>query len=179
MVRSSFFYLILAASLLGAGLLQTQEISVNQLVLKADLVLVLVIALTLVRGLREGLLWAFGGGLLLDFLQPAVMLGGSGLLGVSSLLLIAVALAASLGQNNIFEANLIMPLATTAFATLLYRLLLLAFVNLSFLISNPTAALLRQVLPSVVINTLLAPLFYSLIGWLSRRLAPQLPSEWQ
>lgn len=179
MVRSSFFYLIVAVAVFVGGLLQTQPLVINNWGLKGDFVLVLVVALTLVRGLREGLVWAFVGGLYLDFLQSSATAGGSGLLGVNSLLLLIVALAASLGQNNVFEANLIMPLATTAVATVVYRLILLAVVNLTYMQESFTTALVRQILPSLIINTLLAPLLYSLIGWLSRRFSPQLPSEWQ
>jgi rod shape-determining protein MreD len=168
-------YILFAAMMFLGALAQTSfPVTVSQLELRADFVLLLVVAITLVRGLREGLAWAFLGGLLLGVLAPHTLpLGGY------SLLLIIVAVVASLSQNNLFESNLIMPLAIVAIASGTFRLLLLLATEGAALSSAPGAMLLRLLLPEVIIDVILAPLVYTLVSWLDGRLGQRLPVEWQ
>jgi rod shape-determining protein MreD len=168
-------YLIFATFMFLSGLVQTSfPVTVAQLEFRADLVLLLVVAITLVRGLREGLIWAFIGGLLLGVLAPYTLP-----LGSYSLLLIVVAVLASLSQNNLFESNLIMPLAIVAIASAAFRVLLLLVTEGPTLRSDPGAVLLRLALPEIIIDVILAPLVYTLISWLDGRLGQKLPVEWQ
>jgi hypothetical protein len=41
------------------------------------------------------------------------------------------------------------------------------------------ASLIQVALPAAIINTVLMPFFYTLLGWLGDRLQPKLPEEWQ
>jgi rod shape-determining protein MreD len=168
-------YLLFAAFMFLSGLIQTSfPVTINQLELRADLVLLLVVAITLVRGLREGLVWAFLGGVLLGILAPHSLP-----LGSYSLLLIIVAVLASLSQNNLFESNLIMPLAIVAIASAAFRILLLLATEGAAFRADPGTMLLRLALPEIVIDVILAPLVYTLISWLDGRLGQKLPVEWQ
>ncbi len=170
-----FIYLIIAAMMFLSGLMQTSfPVTVSQLELRADFVLLLVVAITLVRGLREGLVWAFLGGVLLGVLAPHTLP-----LGSYSLLLIVVAVVASLSQNNLFESSLIMPLAIVAIASITFRILLLLATQGAILRSDPGPVLLRLALPALIIDVVLAPLIYALISWLDGRLGRRLPMEWQ
>ncbi len=167
-------YLILAVLMFFAALVQVSfPVTVNQLDLRADLVLLLVVAIVLVRGLREGLVWAFIGGLLLNILAPNVLP-----LGSFSLLLLIVAVLASLSQSNLFESSLIMPLAIVAIASASFRILVLLATEGAALRAAPGTVLLRLALPEVVIDVVLAPLVYTFVSWLERRLH-RLPAEWQ
>lgn len=168
-------YLIFAAFMFLGALVQTSfPVTVSQLELRADFVLLLVVAITLVRGLREGLVWAFLGGALLGVLAPHTLP-----LGSYSLLLLTVAVVASLSQNNLFESNLIMPLAIVAIASITFRLLLLLATEGAALRNDPGPMLLRLLLPEVIIDVILAPLVYTLVSWLDGRLGQRLPVEWQ
>src|SRR5262245_48760407 len=72
--------------------------------LRPDLLVLLVVAITLVEGVQEGLIWGFCGGLLLDVLSPATRLG------TNALCLILVALLASFGLAIPIRASALMPL---------------------------------------------------------------------
>lgn len=168
-------YLIVAILMFLSAMVQSSlPVTVNALELHADFVLLLVVAVTLVRGLREGLIWAFIGGLLLGVLSPYLLP-----LGSLSLMLIAVAVLTSLVQNNTFESNLIMPLVIVALSSATFRLILLLVSEATALRANLGQTMLRLVLPAVVIDIILAPLLYTLIAWLDRRLGRKLPVEWQ
>jgi rod shape-determining protein MreD len=168
-------YAIFAILMFLSGLIQTSfPVTVNQLEFRADLVLLLVVAITLVRGLREGIVWAFLGGLLLGILSPYVLP-----LGSYSLMLIVVAVLASLSQSNLFESNLIMPLAIGAIASIVFRIILLLATEGAAFRTAPLSILLRLALPEIIIDVILAPLVYTLVSALDRRLGQQLPVEWQ
>nr|WP_290667006.1 rod shape-determining protein MreD [Ardenticatena sp.] len=86
-----------------------------------DLVLLIVVAWSLLRGTREGVILAFLGGFFLDLLSAAPF-------GVFTMPLLLVAFITGLGEVNILRSTFILPLLVGFLATLLYYML--AFVML-------------------------------------------------
>lgn len=78
-----------------------------------DIVLIVVVDWGILRGMDEGVLWAFMGGLLLDFFSGYP-------LGTNTVSLALVASLVSLGQGTFIRTHALLPLATVALATLLY-----------------------------------------------------------
>lgn len=110
-----------------------------------DLVLIAVIGWTLLRGSREGVLWAIIGGLALDLLS-------SGPFGVMTIALVVTSLMSRLGYGRVFGSYLTIPLALTFPLSLVYYLtctLLLSVLNapLTFI-----PALTNTILPASVLN---------------------------
>lgn len=138
--------------------------------LKPDLVVMLVISWGLLRGVKEGLLWAFIGGLALDLLSATP-------LGFSALLLTLLILLTSLGQKSVYRANILFPLAIIFLATLGYNLTLLFAWQL---LGRPALwweSLREVLLPTALLNILVMFPLYPLLYWLHRRIGPE-RMEW-
>ncbi|MGA7729956.1 MAG: rod shape-determining protein MreD [Chloroflexia bacterium] len=137
------------------------------------LVLLLVVAVCLVESLHDAVIWGFVGGLILDLMTaPSLPIGSN------ALLLVLVALLASLGQADPFRTLVVVPLATVFGATIFYNfmLMLLHFVsgrNVPFLDN-----FLRVAIPAAILNTILMPVAYSAMLWLSERLGRRMRVEW-
>lgn len=138
-----------------------------------NLVLLLVVAVCLVESLHDAVIWGFIGGLMLDFMTaPALPIGSN------ALILVLVALLASLGQADPFRTLVVVPLATVFMATLFYNvmLMLVHFVsghNVPFFDS-----FLRVAVPGAIMNTILVPVAYSAMLWLSERIGRRMRVEW-
>jgi rod shape-determining protein MreD len=129
--------------------------------IKPDLMLIVVVSWSLLRGGREGIVWAFLGGLWLDLLA-------GGPLGVSALALMAVSLACSIGALNIFRSHLLLPLLTILWGTVVFGLVYLSLLqSLGYTVAW-LDALRRVTLPSMILNALVMPLLYAPLDWLSR-----------
>jgi len=140
---------------------------------RPQLLVLLVVAVCLAESLYDAVIWAFMGGLMLD-----LMGGGILPLGSNALILVLIALLASLGQANPFHNRLFVPLVTVFAATFFYHVLVMA---LATALGNQTAFLdnvLRVALPGAAINTVLMPAAYSLMLWLSERLGRRVRVEW-
>ncbi len=134
--------------------------------LKPDLVVMLVISWGLLRGVQEGLLWAFIGGLALDLLSATP-------LGLSALILTLLTLLTSLGQNSIYRTSILFPLAVIFLATFGYNLALLLGWQL---LGRPALwgeTFLEVLLPTGLLNTLVMLPLYPLLSWLHRRTGPE------
>jgi rod shape-determining protein MreD len=132
-----------------------------------DLVALIVVAWSLLNREREGLYWAFVGGLALDLFSGAP-------LGTASLALLPVAFVASLSEQQVFRYNVALPLAIMAAGGLAYHVLYLAL--LRFLMGHPVTwseSLLYVTLPSVFLDVVLIIPFFRLLGPLHDRLHPR------
>ncbi len=137
------------------------------------LVLLLVVAICLVESLHDAIIWGFVGGLILDLMtSPALPLGSN------ALLLVLVALLASLGQADPFRTLVVVPLATVFGATIFYNIMLM----LLHLISGESVPFfdnfLRVALPAAIMNAILMPVAYSAMLWLSERIGRRMRVEW-
>jgi rod shape-determining protein MreD len=140
---------------------------------RPQLLVLLVVAVCLAESLYDAVIWAFMGGLMLDLMSgPALPVGSN------ALLLVLVALLASLGQANPFQSRVFIPLLTAFATTIFYQILLMA---LSTALGNNVAIidnLWRMVLPSAILNAILMPVAYSAMLWLSERVGRRVPVEW-
>lgn len=131
-----------------------------------DLVLLLVIGWTILRGLEEGVVWSLIGGISLDFLSGAPF-------GVFSLTLLLVAVTTSLFHGRLFGSSIVIPLVLTFPLSLLFNGAALFF--LSFL-GHPVAwtpAFYVILLPNAIFNTGVMLLVFSMLYLLNRWLNPQ------
>jgi rod shape-determining protein MreD len=124
--------------------------------------LLAVLSWSLLRGGKEGLLWAFGGGMLLDVLSGAP-------LGSSSLSLLLVSFLSSQGEVTIFGSTLSLPLVVGFVGSLLHDSVFLSMLHLmGWSVDWPTS-LFRLLLPAATLNTLFMPVMYVLMRWLHQR----------
>jgi rod shape-determining protein MreD len=141
--------------------------------LRPNLLVLMVVAITLLQGVREGVLWGFGGGLLFDLFSPITPPG------TNALCLVLIALLSSLGLAIPLRVNLVMPLIMVGVSTIFYFLLLMTIRTLLGVPLDWGASLIAVALPAAAINAVLMPFFYTLLGWLGDRFQPRLPEEWQ
>ena len=131
-----------------------------------DLTLVIVIGWTILRGLREGLIWALIGGLSLDFLSGAPF----GLFTLSTLI---VTLVTSLFHGRLFGSSIILPLSLTFPLSLLFNSVALLLLNLLGrpIIWNDVFSYL--LVPVAIFNTATMLCAFPLLYLLNRWLNPQ------
>ena len=126
-----------------------------------DLTLVIVVAWTLLRGVRSALIWALVAGVWLD-----LIFGGP--FGMYTLGLVAATLVAGLGGKTIFRSHLLLAIGMVAAATVvqnLIQLLLLWLTGATFVLQD---ALLRLTLPEVAYNMIAMVIVYPLLAWVNR-----------
>ncbi|MEA3337275.1 MAG: rod shape-determining protein MreD [Chloroflexota bacterium] len=155
------FYLLLIV--LGvAALLQVSflpPLAINGV--SANLMLVLVVGWTLLRGLREGVVWAVIGGLWLDLLS-------GGPFGLHTLGLLIAAYIASLGGGTIYRGNIFLPFIMIAITTLAQNAIQLLILWLTGAAQSVPDALLRLIFPQIGLNLLLMLILYPILARISR-----------
>jgi rod shape-determining protein MreD len=126
-----------------------------------NLMLLVVLLWSLVRGVDEGLLWAFLGGLIVD------VLSGGPLAGTAIALLAAAYLAGqSLGEQ--LGSQALRSMILTVLGTATYHLALLIVLDWTGHKIDWAFSLTRVAGPSVVLNGLLAPFVLQPLNWLER-----------
>lgn len=138
---------------------------------KPDLMLLVVISWSLLRGAREGIIWGFIGGLCLDLFSAAPF-------GLSALALLIVSFLSGLGEATVFRTHIILPLATVFFASLIYDFIFLLVLNV---LGQPVVWLdsfIRLALPASLLNVLLMPLVYPAMRWLHHKIGQQKEIDW-
>lgn len=129
---------------------------------RPDLVLLLVLAWTMVRGTTEGAVGAMVGGLALDIFSPLP-------LGTHALALLMVIVPVGWLGAPFYRGNLVFPIGGAFLATVLYNVLLLA---LSRLLGHDilwSGLLWRVVLPMALIEATLMPIIYWVLDRIDRR----------
>ena len=133
---------------------------------KPDLVLLMVLCWSLLRGSKEGLIWALIGGIGLDLVSGAPF-------GTSSAILVALSLLAGVGELSVFRTHIVLPLIVTLIATLIYGLLFLLLLHVRGYSITWADSLTKVILPSTLYNVLLSPFVYKALYWLHRRTGPE------
>lgn len=129
---------------------------------RPDLMLLVVIAWSLLRGARVGVVWAIGGGLLLDLLS-------GGPFGTLTVALALASLVAGLGELNVFHGSPWLPLLASAVATVIYDLSQFLVLRLLGHSIAWGSGLLQVLAPSLVVNALATyPIFWA-ARWLHHR----------
>lgn len=133
---------------------------------KPDLVLLVVISWSLLRGAKEGVIWALVGGIGLDLLSGAPF-------GTSTVALLVLSLLAGMGELSVFRTHIALPLIATLLATLAYDLFFLLLLHMRGYSIAWADSLIKVVLPSTLLNVLLAPFIYKALYWLHRKTGPE------
>ncbi|MGD8623900.1 MAG: rod shape-determining protein MreD [Anaerolineae bacterium] len=128
----------------------------------ADLPVLIVASWGLLQGARDGIVWGFVAGLVVDLLSGAPF-------GAGTFALMAAGFVSGLGEATVFRTHIALPLVAMFLATLIYNLVFMLILQI---MGKPVAwfeSLWRIVLPSAVLNTLLMPLVYGTLRLLHRR----------
>jgi rod shape-determining protein MreD len=119
----------------------------------ADLLLVLVVCLSLIRGVTTAFLWGFAGGLAIDVISGMP-------LGTSSLALMAVCFLAGLGTGQVFSSSLLLPVVMIALATPLHGWIILLTRQIEGHSIDWVGSTVHIIAPELLLNTLLILLLY-------------------
>ena len=149
--------------LTGVALIQTVLLSrVALWGARPDLMMLVVLVWSVVRGVREGLVWGFIGGLIVD-----VFSGGP--LGASTLALLSVALLAGQPWARGIGSTVIRLILLALVAVAAYHLVLLIILGWTGYAVGFGRALLRVVAPSALLNAIMTPFVHRPLYWLERR----------
>ncbi len=148
--------------LTGVALVQSTLLSrVDVLGGRPNLMLLVVLVWTVVRGIDEGLVWAFVGGLILDLLS-------GGPLASMALALLAAAYLAGQSLGEEMGLQMVRLIILTVLGSMVYHLVLLFVLDWSGRTVDWGFSLLRVAGPSVLLNGILAPFVLPLLTWLER-----------
>jgi rod shape-determining protein MreD len=131
-----------------------------------NLILLVVISWSLLRGAREGIVWGFIGGLALDFLSGAT-------LGNCAFTLTLVAYFASLGQFTIYRTSPVFPSVIALTTSIIHDCVFLAVFYMTGHAVAWYDTLLQIAMPTALLSALLMPLVHRALAWLHRRTMPE------
>ena len=152
---------VLALSLILFAFMQATVFPNSELIgIFPDVTLVIILVWSAVRGVRDGMIWAFLVGILLDTLALDP-------LGGNALALLPVVLLGALSGRAFFQSNLIVPILACVLATFLHALVLL-LVRSAGGTSISFGPLLRIIMLQTILNVMIVPPIY-LIGSLAQR----------
>lgn len=158
MARFVFALLLVVAALGQATILP----ALGPVGVVPNLVLVLLLVWSAIRGVVEGLLWVFAVGLLLDLLALDAV-------GTNGLALLVVALAAGPARRRFFHSGMVFPLLLAILTTVGHALALtLLRAAGDGWAMPPAAAVARLALLQALLNALLVPLLYVVAGRMNR-----------
>jgi rod shape-determining protein MreD len=133
---------------------------------RLNLMLLVVVAWSLLRGPREGIVWGFIGGLALDFLSGAPI-------GSSALALTLVGYLASLGQLTLYRTSPLFPSAVALVATIIHHSVLMIVLTTTGHSTAWQGVLLGVTMPTALLGSLVMPLVYRTLIWLHRKTLPE------
>jgi rod shape-determining protein MreD len=137
---------------------------VGPLAVLPDLALVLLLVWSAMRGIPEGLFWAFGIGLLIDViaLDP---------FGANALALIFVAVLGGLARRRLFHSNLVVPIVVAGIATFVHAFILL-IIRGGESGGLPLSSIMHIVLLQALLNAIIVPPLYLIAGLMDRWMEP-------
>ncbi len=131
-----------------------------------DALLAVVVAWGLLQGIGAGIAWSFAGGLLFDLVAGLP-------LGTSSLALMTVCFLTGLGETNLFQGNIFLPVIVIVLATPLHAGMVLLTEQLRHLYVDWAGVALRVVLPETVLNIVTVVLLYPALRWLAGKVGAE------
>ncbi|MEA2582323.1 MAG: rod shape-determining protein MreD [Thermomicrobiales bacterium] len=157
--------MVFALLLLFAALVQATVLpSMNVIAVLPDTTLVLLLVWCALRGMPEGLIWAFGLGLLLDVISLDPF-------GANGLGLLGVAVLGGLARRRFFHSNLIVPIVVAVAATFVHAFVLL-LIRSAEGSGLPLAAVMRVVFLQALLNSIFVPPLYLIAGMMDRWMVP-------
>jgi rod shape-determining protein MreD len=157
MTRPIFGLMLVFAALLQTALLPRWQL----LAVTPGVVVVLLLGWSAYRGVPEGLAWVFAAGFLLDIL-------GLDRLGANALALLPVALIGGLSRGRFFHSALVFPMVLAMAATFLYVGTLLGLRGILGEGGDPIQVVGRVTLLQALLNALMVPPIFGILGWLQR-----------
>lgn len=157
MTRSMFALFLIVAAVAQATLLPV----LGPVAVLPNLVLVLVLVRTARRGMIDGLFWIVLSGLVLDTvaLDP---------LGTNGLALLPVVLVGGVGQRRWFISGPAFPMLLAISATFAYALALVGVRMVAGEGTAPLSTVMRTTTLQALLNAVLVPPLYGLVGLLAR-----------
>ena len=137
----------------------------NPISFQPNVALVMILVWSALRGLPEGLTWAFALGLLFDVLSVDP-------LGTNALALLPVVLLAGASRRRFFQSSLIFPMALAVVATVVHGVVLLLLRG-GAADAIPLSTLLRFILLQAVLNSIFVPPLYLVAAAMNRRISLQ------
>ena len=159
MARLFFAILLLAATVIQALILP--DLLTVRII--PNLVLVLLLSWSALRGLGEGALWAFAAGILFDAMSLDPM-------GTNALAFLAVCVLGTWAGRRFFQASIFLPIPITFFATWVFSLFVL-IIRATETGGAPLSALGPLILLQALLNSLLVLLVYPVTRLLNRSVA--------
>jgi len=158
MARALFALLLVTAALAQATILP----ALGPIAVLPNVVLVLLLVRSALRGVAEGLAWVFGIGVLIDLLAMDP-------LGSNGLALLPAALLAGPARRRFFHSGMVFPLLLAMLATVAHATVLTVLRGIddggAML---PAAAVARLTFLQALLNALLVPPLYVVAGWMDR-----------
>jgi rod shape-determining protein MreD len=149
--------------LTSVALIQTVLLSrINLWGARPELMLLVVLIWAVVRGVDEGLVWGFIGGLIVDLLSGAPM-------GATVLALLSVVFLAGQPWGQGLSSQVAQLLLPALVGVVVYHLVLLLVLAWTGHAVDWGFALLRVAGPSALLNMMLAPFIRQPLAWLERR----------
>jgi rod shape-determining protein MreD len=175
-------FVAIPSAVLMAVLQSTVTARLDLFGVSPDLVLLLVVSWTLLRGIQEGVVVALAGGMVLDALSGAPFgLGAAALLVASVLAGLGggAALHTSLSLGNGLLDTLAVRLLTVVLVTWFYYGFVAFFLRLSGEVMSAGLALGQIILPTAFLNVLCMLPIYGLVRLVVTRSQTEEPMEWQ
>ena len=164
-------YYFLAVLMLLGGLAQSAMIPHIQVAgVYPDLMLILVVSWSLLRGLREGFIVALMAGLILDMLSGAPF-------GLFTISLACASVLSGLSVMSPVRSQAAMAMVAVVLSTLCYYAISLFMLYMGGRPVPWLETLVRVVLPSTVMNLAVAVLVFPFVRWLHRKTI-QREMEW-
>jgi rod shape-determining protein MreD len=133
-----------------------------------DLVLAVVVCWALIRGPSDGALWGFLAGIATDLLSGAPF-------GMHTFVMTVMGIVAGLGADVIPSEHAMLLPGVAMLCTVLQQAVYVLMLRGAGWPIDWSKVLVPVVIPSAVLNLILALLLYPLVGRLHRRLAPEEP----
>ena len=137
---------------------------------KPNLVLVLVAGWSLLRGAKEGALWALVGGIVCDFLSGAPF-------GLCTFSLLAVSILSGVPSLRAFHSAWLLPILMAAASALVYDGVSLLSLHLQRWPVSWWNCLVYVTLPGAAFTALLAPFVFGFLRSVNRRAVSLSPAE--
>ena len=133
--------------------------------------LITVVNWGILRGMDEGMLWAFIGGLCLDIFSGWPF-------GTNTVALVVVASLVSLGESTFMRTHALLPILTVFVATVLFYLVAMFILESTHHPVDWIAALRVTVLPAAIYNALLNIFLFRFAQRLEARVYPMPRAHW-
>ena len=132
-----------------------------------DLVLLLVLAWSIIKGVRQGLLCGLLGGLILDVVSAVPF-------GTTMAAMATVWLLGGVRNLPVLRGSAFAPLIAAGFATVVYDGLVMAVTFVFGWQWQWSDVLQDTILPSVLLNAIVMVPIYGLLYWLNKRSEPEI-----